>query len=82
MKKGLIKLGIFFIFIIVGAVFGLLLAFPVMWCWNYAIVAIWKLPAITWGQAWCLNFLAGMLIQGHYQHNSKSEESTNTTHNK
>ena len=47
----------------VTAVFGLLLAFPVKWCWNAAVVHIWGLPAITWGQAWCLNFLAGCLIK-------------------
>ena len=42
---------------------GLLLAFPVMWCWNYAVVPTFSLPAIAWGQAWCLMFLAGMLIK-------------------
>jgi hypothetical protein len=47
----------------VAAGIGLLLAFPVMWCWNYAVVAVWGLPTITWGQAWCLNFLAHVLIK-------------------
>lgn len=47
----------------VVAAFGLLLAFPIMWCWNHAVTAIWHLPAITWGQAWCLNFLCGVLIK-------------------
>ena len=56
------------IMIVIGALaviagLGLLLAFPIMWCWNYAIVAIWHLPTITWGQAWCLNFLAGCFIK-------------------
>lgn len=46
-----------------AAVVGLLLAFPIMWCWNYAVVSIWALPAITWGKAWCLTFLSGMLIK-------------------
>jgi hypothetical protein len=54
-------LGIAIIFF--GAVLGILLAFPIMWCWNYAVVAIWALPAITWGKAWCLMFLSGMLIK-------------------
>lgn len=50
-------------FIVITAGVGLLMAFPIMWCWNYAVVAVWKLPAITWGQAWCLNFLAYMFIK-------------------
>ena len=49
--------------IAVSAIFGLLMAFPIMWCWNYAIVHIWQLPTLTWGYAWCLNFLAGMLVK-------------------
>lgn len=57
--------------IVFAAVLGLLLAFPIMWCWNYAVVYIWSLPEITWGMAWCLSFLSGMLIK-----------STQTNHNK
>lgn len=52
--------------IIFAAMLSLLLAFPVMWCWNYVVVAIWKLPAITWGQAWCLLFLAQTLIKSSF----------------
>jgi len=47
----------------VSALFGLLMAFPIMWCWNYVIVHIWSLPTLTWGHAWCINFLAGCLIK-------------------
>jgi hypothetical protein len=42
---------------------GLLLAFPIKWCWNYTMPMIFGLPSITWGKAWCLNFLAGCLIR-------------------
>jgi len=45
------------------AVVSLLMAFPIMWCWNYAVVAVWGLPKITWGMAWCLSFLSGTLIK-------------------
>lgn len=41
-----------------SALIGLLLAFPIMWCWNYALVYVFDLPEITWGKAWCINFLA------------------------
>ena len=46
------------------AILGLLLAFPIKWCWNYTIPVLFGLNTITWGQAWCLNFLAGCLIKG------------------
>lgn len=49
--------------IAVSALFGLLMAFPIMWCWNYAIVHVWSLPTLSWGQAWCINFLAGVLVK-------------------
>jgi len=55
----LIVLGVI---VLVGGV-SILLAWPIMWCWNYAVVAIWGLPAITWGKAWCLSFLASCLIK-------------------
>jgi len=49
--------------IVITVVFGLVLAFPIQWCWNSTIVAIWDLPEITWGQAWCLSFLSSMFIK-------------------
>ena len=42
---------------LVYLVWGLLLAFPIMWTWNYVMPHILLLPAITWGEAWCLYFL-------------------------
>jgi hypothetical protein len=42
---------------------GLLMAFPIMWCWNYTLPVLFGIKCITWGQAWCLHFLAGMLIK-------------------
>ena len=43
--------------------FSLFLAWPIKWTWNYVIPYLFNLPTITWGHAWCLNFLAGCLIQ-------------------
>lgn len=56
------------IIIVIGAMgliagIGLLLAFPIKWCWNYTMPDLFNLPIISWGQAWCLHFLAGMLIK-------------------
>jgi hypothetical protein len=53
------------------AMFGIILAFPIMWCWNYTMPAIFHLPTITWGQAWCIDFLAGCLIKSTQTNNNK-----------
>lgn len=56
---------VFMIFgvIIFASVFGLVLAFPIKWTWNYVMPYLFDFKEITWGQAWCLNFLAGCLIK-------------------
>ena len=53
------------------SIFGLLLAFPIKWSWNYTMVPIFDLPVITWGQAWCLNFLFACLIKSTQTNNNK-----------
>ena len=44
------------------AAMSLLLAFPLKWTWNYVMPYIFGLPVITWGHAWCLNFVFTMLL--------------------
>ena len=51
--------------------FGLLLAFPLKWTWNYAITYVFGLPLIGWGHAWCLIFVSGMLIKRSASSSSK-----------
>ena len=48
--------------IVLVASVSLLLAFPVMLCWNYAVVAVFGLPKITWGMAWCLMFITNIFF--------------------
>ena len=55
----LVSIGVVFLI----ALTGLLIAFPIKWCWNYTIPLIFDLPTITWGQAWCLYLLSGCLIK-------------------
>jgi len=45
--------------VILSAIVGLILAFPVMWLWNFVFGALYK---ITVFQAWALNVLAGILF--------------------
>jgi hypothetical protein len=52
------------IVIILSALVGLILAFPVMWLWNF----VFQTYPLTVFQAWALNVLAGILLG---QRNSK-----------
>jgi len=63
MEKFVLAVGTIVVGVAVVAGFGLALAFPIKWCWNYAIPHIFGLPSISWGQAWCLLFLAGMFFK-------------------
>ena len=63
-----IMLGIIGMMGIIGTIavmagIGLLLALPIKWTWNTTMPYLFSLPTITWGKAWCLNFLCGCLIK-------------------
>ncbi|MEK6983243.1 MAG: hypothetical protein AABX33_01610 [Nanoarchaeota archaeon] len=45
--------------IILSTVVGLILAFPVMWLWNFVFGSLHKINVF---QAWALNVLAGILF--------------------
>lgn len=49
------------VIIILSAIVGLILAFPVMWLWNYVFFNFAKLQ-ISVFQAWALNVLCGILF--------------------
>ena len=53
------------IVIILSALVGLILAFPVMWLWNFVFGNMLRINVF---QAWALNVLAGILFG---QRNSK-----------
>ena len=62
MLKRLVDLGYtMFIIIILSAIVGLLLAFPVMWLWNFVFANFASLQ-INVFQAWALNVLTGILF--------------------
>ena len=47
------------IVIILSALVGLILAFPVMWLWNFVFGNLYKINVF---QAWALNVLAGIIF--------------------
>lgn len=50
------------IVIILSVLVGLILAFPVMWLWNFVFVPMNEHLHISVFQAWALNVLAGLLF--------------------
>ncbi len=60
MLKKIIDIGYAMLFvIIISAVVGLVLAFPVMWLWNFIFGNFLKIDVL---QAWALNLLVGILF--------------------
>ena len=47
------------VIIILSILVGLILAFPVMWLWNFVFGKIYAINVL---QAWALNILAGILF--------------------
>lgn len=45
--------------IIVSGIVGLILAFPVMWLWNFVFGSVFSINVL---QAWALNVLTGILF--------------------
>jgi Sec-independent protein secretion pathway component TatC len=48
-----------FLVILISAIIGLILAFPVQWLWNFVFGELYKINVF---QAWALNVLAGILF--------------------
>ncbi len=48
-----------FIIIVLSVIVGLILAFPVMWLWNFVFGKVYHINVI---QAWALNILCGVLF--------------------
>ncbi|HLC50315.1 MAG TPA: hypothetical protein VJI97_02700 [Candidatus Nanoarchaeia archaeon] len=60
MLKKMVDIGYAMMFvIIISAVVGLVLAFPVMWLWNFIFGQFLKIDVL---QAWALNLLVGILF--------------------
>ena len=42
---------------------GLLMAWPVMWLWNYTVVDLFKFPAMDYWHAWAMFVLCSILFK-------------------
>lgn len=56
--------------VVLVVVVSFVLSLPVMLLWDAVVPAIFKLPEITWMQAWGLSLLCGLLFKSHIS-NSK-----------
>lgn len=51
--------------VLIWALLGLLMAFPVMWLWNWVMPNLFKVGTLTWTQAWALYTLCSFLFKGN-----------------
>jgi hypothetical protein len=58
--------------IAINAVLGLLVAFPVMWLWNWLAPTVFHLPLLTYWQAYGLYLLCAILFKSSSSSSSKS----------
>lgn len=58
--------------IAIAAVMGLLIAFPVMWLWNWVVVDLFRTPVISYWQAYGLYLLCAILFKSSSSSSSKS----------
>ena len=65
-------------FIVVFAAISLLVAFPVMWIWNYGVVeAVTFAKPVDFWAAFCLNFFFGLITGAgglRYKNNSTNKK--------
>lgn len=68
-----VLLGMFIVPFIVLFMFiiDLLLAWPLMWAWNYVIPEMFKLPVIDYWHAFALLIVATLLVKGSSSSSSK-----------
>jgi len=73
---GMVLKGLVYVIGVLGIVliFGLVIGYPVKWCWNYVMphISNGALPEIGFWHALCLNMLAGFLIKPSSSSSSKS----------
>lgn len=44
---------------------GMVMAYPIKWCWNYTMPALFHFPEIGALQGWCLMFLGGAFFKAN-----------------
>ncbi len=68
------SIGIIVTAIVLAGFVGMLVAFPLKWTWNATMPYLFGIKVISWGQAWCLYFLASCLIRSSQTNNNKGDK--------
>lgn len=70
--KNIEKIGLVLASILLGVLFSLLLAWPIVWLWNFAVAPIFDgVHEITFWQAYCLSLLVSILFRREIKVNTK-----------
>ena len=70
--KNIEKIGLVLVTILLGVLFSLLLAWPIVWLWNFAVAPTFEgVYEITFWQAYCLSLLVSILFRREIKVNNK-----------
>lgn len=72
MEKAFVLVFVFLGVIALSAVMGLLIAFPVMWLWNWLMPDLFHSPVIGYWQAYGIYLLCAILFKSNNSSSSKS----------
>ena len=72
MEKAFVFVVVFLGVIALSAVMGLLIAFPVMWLWNWLAPDLFRGPIIGYWQAYGIYLLCAILFKSSSSSSSKS----------
>lgn len=65
MKNAFFKIGVIIAAVLAGTA---VLSLPVMLLWDWLMPVLFKLPEITWPQAWGLGLLCSLLFKNTTNH--------------
>lgn len=63
--------GVILTVLLVAFLLGMLMAWPVMWIWNYMMPELFGVPVITYWQAFWGSFMVKLIFPSHTNYNSK-----------
>lgn len=70
--KNIEKLGLILVTILLAVLVSLLLAWPIVWLWNFAVAPVFVgISEITFWQAYCLSLLVSILFRTEIKVNNK-----------
>ncbi len=71
LKKAINVISTIILVAVLSALIGLILAYPVMWLWNYVFGSLHRINVF---QAWALNVLIGILFGQITKRNASEDE--------